>query len=76
MLKELEANGVAYISKEEDIGTSCIICDGFIKLENPFARSRRNDEYICQECKDFIVFLKQVGYQRIINAVMKTESMK
>ena len=55
---------------EEKIGTSCIICNSFIELKYPsYLNVRKSDEYVCEDCKNVILALKQVGVQRILTVL-------
>lgn len=60
MSEEFKVGEVVYVP----IGINCIICDNFIKLENSYFK--RSNEYICQDCKNVIQALKQVGVQKIL----------
>lgn len=57
---------------ENKIGTSCIICNNFIELKHPYLSGRIADEYVCEDCKNVILALKQVGVQRILTVLNET----
>lgn len=64
---------VAISDLQSKFGTSCIICNNFIELQHPYLSVRRNEEYVCADCKQVILALKQVGVQRILKVLNEME---
>ncbi len=59
-------------------GTNCIICNSFIEVRDSYF-GRRSDEYVCKDCKNVIMALKQIGeigVQRILTVLNETREEK